>query len=602
MPQFQVFDGFSSLQGGMNGGVLSTQINENQYSLGVNVTCRDGVLSTRPPFIEIALSSDIEGAIDNIQTGKFQGMTYYQHGNNAYIVFAFNGYVYLLDPVGSTIWDMTAVPGAFDQTVDRLHYCQVEEYLVVQDGINVPLIIDDTASRKAVQGAPDFEVPTGTVMAYCQGRLFIKTTDRGFVAGNINMPNTPGNVLIFTETEYLAGGGAFFVPADMGNIISMTWSQSYGEATGEGPLIVMCERGIASYMVSVPRLQWQDMPIMKIEPAGNGCASEFCTVRMNEDLLFMSWIGIQDFKLLNVESASHHRMTNLNTEVKPFVDLETRSLLPFTHATKFDDRFLYTSIGETVTALNLSGVEVDDYRFQGLVALDFAPTNGIASMGQTLRPSYDGIWTGVHPAGVSSGIFDFEERCYVVGKDNSGRNHLYELMKDQGYDKGNIPIECRLYMRGMPFIAYDKEYPRPVPQHFKTLIDGSLWIVSFRDDISFVLSVCPDHTVHFHELSTIRVNAPMVETVSPFTAGSMQSRPKQPFPAFKKNECEQVSGRNVTVGFEFQFLLTWAGIANIAKFMISADAHREVKNFECGLNETVLTDAPPDDFTYDIEA
>jgi len=111
--------------------------------------------------------------------------------------------VYLLNPITQVILDMTIVPGIMNGTVDRLHFCQVEQFLVVQDGVGVALIIDDTASAKAVAN----QTPTGTVMCYCHGRLFIKTAARNFIAGNINMPNAPTNVLDFTETQYLAGGG-----------------------------------------------------------------------------------------------------------------------------------------------------------------------------------------------------------------------------------------------------------------------------------------------------------------------------------------------------------------------------------------------------------
>jgi len=600
---FEVYDGFASLIGGMNGGVLSTQIGETQYARGVNVACRDGTISTRPPFIEVLLESDIEGAVTNITTGKFQGMTYFQVGANAYIIFAFNGYVYVLNPVTETIYDMTAIIGGMSQTVDRLHYCQVEEYVIVQDGTNIPMIISEAggvpASRKAVPG--DNEVPIGTVMAYVHGRLFIKTENRSFIAGDINQPDAPGAVLVFIEDIYLAGGGAFSLPADKGDIISMTWAQSYADATGEGSLLVLCERGIASYQVSVPRLQWQDMAIAKIEPGGNGCASEFCSVRMNEDLLFMGWNGIQDFALLSVESAKYHRMTNLDTEVKPFIKQETQALLPFTHAARFDDRYLYTAIGETVTAKKLDATDIDDYRFKGLIALDFAPMDGISSMGQNMAPAYDGIWTGVHPIGLASGIFAHEERCYVFGKDDDGINHLYELMKDPGHDKGNIPIQCRLYSRGMPFIAYDKDYPRPVPHYMKTLNDGSLWITSYRDAISFTLAVSPNNSLFYHEISTISLDAPMVEDVAPFAAGNYQSRAKAPFPAFNKTQCDRVTQKSALTGYEMEFLITWAGVADISKFMIAAEGTREIRKMGCDYIPVVLTGSLENDFTYDIE-
>ena len=439
----KVFDGFTSLIGGMNSGMLNIDIHKNQFARGINITCRDGVIATRPPFIEILLESDIEGAVQNIMYGKFQGMYTYQYGTTTYIAFAFSGHVYIMDPVAGDIFEATTVPGVFNEYVDRLHYCQVEQYLVVQDGLNLAMIVDGPgAARKAVPA--DDEVPTGTVMAYCHGRLFIKTSDRNFAAGDINMPNAPGNVLLFTETQYLAGGGAFFTPAMLGNITAMSWCQDYGTATSQGPLLVFCELGIASYAVFQPRMQWQDMPIQKIEPGGNGCSSEFAVVRMNEDILFMGWNGLEDMALLSSEAATSHRMTNMSTEIEDFFDDETGWMLPYVHAARFDNRLLFTAIGDLCTALDSGGEPTDDYRFTGLIALDFSPVDGISRIGESAKPAYDGLWTGVHPMGLASGVFAFQERCFVFGKDDDGINHLYELMKTPGHDGGDTAIECAL--------------------------------------------------------------------------------------------------------------------------------------------------------------
>jgi len=597
----QVYDGFTSLVGGMNSGVKNTDIQHNQFARGINITCRDGEIGTRPPFLEIELESEVEGAVEKIQRGKFQGMYTYQYGTDTYIAFAISGSVYIMDPVAGTIADATAVPGLMSETVDRMHFCQAEQYLVVQDGTNGPMIVEGpAASRKAVQAAPDSEVPTGTIMAYCHGRLFIKTTDRGFIAGDINKPNSATDVLRFRETEYLAGGGAFFTPANLGNITAMTWAQAYGTATGQGPLVVMCEWGWCSYAVYHPRLDWQDVSIMKIE-GGTGCATEYGVTRMNEDLLFVGWNGLEDMALISSEAATAHRMTNLNTEVEYFAETEV-SYRRFSCAARFDNRLLYTAIGETVDAEDNSGDPIDDYRYAGLVALDFIPRDGISSLGKTKLPAYDGLWTGVHPMGLASGIFNYDEHCYVLGKDDDGVNHLYRLMKEQGHDKETIPIECALYTRGMPFVDYESDNPRPIPYMEKKLYDGHLWISESQEELDIMLSVCPDFSVVFHDLSTIQITAPMTLTVHPFTDGYPQPRPKEKWPAFMETSCEMVTGRAANTGFHLQFCISWAGILKFHRFDISAKAHMEAPRPDCDRRNVVLTGPAPDDYSYDVEA
>ena len=596
-------DGFASLQGGMNGGVLNTAIPFNQYAKGINVTCRNGVLGTRPRVVEVDVVPD-GSAAECIAHGKFQGSYTYQYQDTTFIAFGMNGRIFLIDPVAEVIYDMTSVIGAMSSTVDRLHFCQAHTYLVVQDGTNLATIIESTAARKAV--AADDEVPIGTIMAYVHGRLFIKTGDRQFVAGNILLPNDPGSVLVFTETEYLAGGTALFIPVDLGNITGMTWAQNYGEATGDGPLIVMCDRGMVSYRVSVPRMQWQDMPIMKIEPGGNGNASEYGVVRFNEDLLFMSWNGLQDFALLSTENATKHRLTNLDSEIAPLLALEDPKTRRLVSACKFDDRLLYTALCEPTTAAGERGETLEDFRFTGLISLDYAPSNGIASMGQISKPAYDGIWTGFHPMGLSSGIFDYEEMCFVFGKDDEGVNHLYRLMKEQGPDvslaKGAIPVQSRVYTRGMPFVVFDNGNSISMQAYEKQLRSAYLNIVSFFGSLDIGLYSCPDFSVRFNEISRIRVTAPEAESGYPFAVGRMQCRPKEKFPAFNQHVCQPVSGKLAVRGFEFQFLLTWSGVLNVSRFAIEAEARMEISSLECGTNTQVLLDTDPEDLSYDIEA
>ena len=57
-------DGFASLQGGMNGGVLNTAIPFNQCAKGINVTCRNGVLGTRPRVVEVDVVMKLLGCVE----------------------------------------------------------------------------------------------------------------------------------------------------------------------------------------------------------------------------------------------------------------------------------------------------------------------------------------------------------------------------------------------------------------------------------------------------------------------------------------------------------------------------------------------------------
>jgi len=55
-----------------------------------------------------------------------------------------------------------------------------------------------------------------------------------FMAGDIYLPWESERVLQFTETQYLNGGGAFGLPAWMGNITGMMFQPNVVSGTGLG--------------------------------------------------------------------------------------------------------------------------------------------------------------------------------------------------------------------------------------------------------------------------------------------------------------------------------------------------------------------------------
>ena len=595
---------FQDLREGMNGGVYPANISAMQYAKGINITCRGSVIRTRPPFNEILLTSTDEDTLHNIQYGKFQGMFTYHYEDVEYIAFAMSGNVYLINPLTRIITDLTAVPGAMSATVHRVYFCQVENYLIVQDGIGTALIALNTAAAYAI--AP--QVPIGTIMAYGQGRLFVKTALRQFKAGDINLPNAPTNVLNFTETQYLAGGGAFFTPMGMGEITGMEFVQQFGTATGLGPLMVFCKQGICSFDVSTPRLQWQDLSIMRIEAGGNGNVSHLGIVKLDDDLIFRTWGGISDFSLMMSQQANRQRITNLNMEVQPFLDNEDPSMLPLVSACRFQNRVLYTIQGEKVSALNVTQVRgvystIEDYRFQGLISLDFTPMDGISSLGTVVKPSYDGVWTGCFPMGVCSGIFNYVERCFIWGKDDTGKNHLFEIGEYAGDDTWGdpavgVPINCRLYTRMTPFVLFTGNRPSQIPQNIKTLSDSWIWLSELRERVQFQLYTRPDRCFDWHKLSEFCKNAPLLSVSG--VAGNVQAHMKTKWPELAAAGCQQVSGRAGNAGFEFEFCIEWDGQAEISRMVFEAEASGEQPEIPCDCAGEVLIGTERSDYDYSI--
>lgn len=75
MPQI-VYSGFTSLEGGQDGGKSASLIADNQVSFAGNVTFRGAFVKSRPPVVNLLLEFDSD-ATESRFTGKFQGSCFY---------------------------------------------------------------------------------------------------------------------------------------------------------------------------------------------------------------------------------------------------------------------------------------------------------------------------------------------------------------------------------------------------------------------------------------------------------------------------------------------------------------------------------------------
>lgn len=284
-------------------------------------------------------------------------------------------------------------------------------------------------------------------------------------------------------------------------------------------------------------------------------------------------------------------------------------MLPFVSAAKFNNRVLYTIQGETVNSQIPDGQggydTTEDYRFQGLISLDFAPMDGISTLGQVVKPSYDGVWTGCYPMGICSGIFNYTERCFVWGKDNDGVNHLFEIGDYPGDDtlvepQTAVAINCRLYTRMTPFVIFTGNRPSQIPQEIKTLQDAWIWLSEIRDRVRFQLYVRADRCFDFHKLSEFCMNAPLVSLGG--TAGNVQASAKTKWPELGAQGCQQINGRVAEVGFEFEFCIEFDGQTEINRMLFNADAKAEDRSIPCECAGEVLIGTERSDYDYSIYA
>lgn len=211
--QLRLSEGQKDWSVGMDSSVVPALVPDNGCALAINTTFRGGRPKTRPGNVQVYLQDNPEeiGGLSLFTEGKvtagyvgnyFQGSTMYVNKESSarnYLVCGVSGYLLKIDIVTGYVTPLKRVGSLgveeanlfrWDST-KRLYFAQAERYLVIQNGIDKPLIFDGEFLWQTGVGPQSSignlsSVPTGTVMAYGQGRLFVASSDRTtFLAGDL---------------------------------------------------------------------------------------------------------------------------------------------------------------------------------------------------------------------------------------------------------------------------------------------------------------------------------------------------------------------------------------------------------------------------------
>jgi len=368
----KVYDGSQSFLGGMNQSLDEALLQSHQYALGVNISSRKGLVHTRPAWSILDVNFDV---------GSFQGAAAYQLNSVDRIALGVAGRVYLLDL--STLTLSSALGDSLSSSVDRFSFCQADRYMVVQDGdpstswadANWPVILNGETVIDQSAESDNERLPKGGAMAYGHGRLFVSTDyvwtgsawtndlgRVGFVAGDVIKSYAPEDLLKFTETTYLNGGGRFQLPEEMGFIKAMAFQKNVASGTGLGPLIVGAESGLAAYLVNAPRSEWQDIDIGTVlySGPGVGATSEYAFVPHSADIYYRSEDGIRTLRDTYSRKESSFANDPISGQVEDLMALDSSATRGIASIAAGGRRILCTTspMGSI---------------FQGLVSLDLAP-------------------------------------------------------------------------------------------------------------------------------------------------------------------------------------------------------------------------------------
>ena len=407
-PQIESFQAVTRGQNNLLDPVLLPQ---GQAARLLNVSTRNGLCETRPPFIW----SDVP------MQGHFQGAFAYVLENEFRWVVVVSGQIWTRRDTDGE-WTHVATFPTTD--FEQAYFAQAKQYCVIQNGVlepeNWPIILDGETvidnleveflsgnervkvkdGEEEVSVAPEaLRVPIGKAMAFGQGRLFVAVervwdngvatgTDpqwvsagglRSILASDDYGWDDPNRMFVFFENDSLSGGGAISVPAENGFITFMAFFRNAVTGTGLGELVVMSRRGSTVLAVSVPRAEWGNQGFGQQLFQTSGSSSPWAVQAVNADLVYYGDNGLRTIKYTATNETASGGMANV--PISPEVDGFTRHT---------DPKFVTTALSNNYFFFT-AGPMWEDNTYPAVLPWDLA--NFQASFEQSNRV-FSGAWTG----------------------------------------------------------------------------------------------------------------------------------------------------------------------------------------------------------------
>ena len=419
---------FTTTEMGVSTAYSPELIPDNQLVWLKNGVIRGGKPHPRPGFYEQLV----------LPSGPIQGASYFSV-QNGMIVAQIGGRIYRIR-INNTTFAWEAIPLDWLNS-GTLPYAWMQEtvgYLVIQDGQSNPIIYNGSTARRA--DPLKNEVPKGKMMAYGNGRLWVAIDDNDIVAGDIKT-NVSGSELLFTETQYFTGGGAFYFPFV---INGMGFIPASG-ASGYGSLLILGKdqtHGVRADISS--RDQWATFPGF-IQPIllNTGACSHFSLAEVNQDLYWRDGEGgVRSIRSAASDEINGPGNVPISREIARITDFESENRLDGVSAIHFDNRLIMTA-----------SPFIDKYghtAYRNLFSLDFSP---ISSNSNKSPPAYDGQWQGLYFKHLIKGLFRGKRRAFALVTDDTGVNRLWEFNEDDG---GDSYTNCFFAKRAFPMVL---EYP-----------------------------------------------------------------------------------------------------------------------------------------------
>jgi hypothetical protein len=537
--QNRIYDGWVSLEGGVDAGRMANQLDPNQVQSAINVSFRGGNASARPGFRRLdqkfpALAKQIyvydqpltaapehwphdpwdwfhpsfnvkivgEYAVkfndnpdltlssqDVYLNGKMQcAIAYSPHNGEDCIVAMIGGRMFKIVPGvnDAQVREIRVRSGKDEKEVRNAkdfpiaYMCQADKWLIVQDGQSAAIIYDGTIARRSVTNTDvdHTEIPTGTIMAYGMGRLVVIVNERDVAFGDLY--------------------GSHNLPDPADSVILFTERNFLAEGFDAA---IPFTQGIATGAMFFPQLDTSTGNGQLMVFAERGAASFFLSLprelwkTSQFQILSLLTTGLRGHRSISVvnedlwfrsdDGMRSYRQARseqggwahipLSNNVKQYFGNDSDRMLKYASSIYFDNRIITTT-----SPMWYQGRPMH----WGLVSVDFdiiSAFSGSPDSPQTSKPAWEGQWTlsqFIFPTQLLTGSFNGVTRAFLFGIDNNNQNQLFELSKDDKEDWDDQCIHWEIVTRGMDFSKLTPQASTPFNE--VELYDGDLWLSDVR--------------------------------------------------------------------------------------------------------------------------
>jgi hypothetical protein len=369
--------------------------------------------------------------------------------------------------IGTPVYYLNPNPSLLHSQIWTL---QAENFLLIQNGSDPCIIYDGATCRRAVRTGSKLEVPTGTAMAYWQGRIWVAVNKREIEAGNIFEDDDSESILQFTETLYLAEGGRFRAPD---TITALRVLPVLDTSLGQGPLQIHTRSSVSSLNLPVERARWKDIdsPVQPIGLINYGARSDNGTIVINGDVWFRASDGLRSFVLARREFGSWGNVP-ASREMQRTLNDDDDKFLQYGSAILFKNLLLFT-----VNPLPVLSGRTAYWR--GLGVLDF---DLLSSMAGKAPPVYPGVWSGVNVMQIVKGNIQEQERAFMCVRNAENINEFWEIDPENRFDGDGGRIKGFVETREMDF-------GQPLSLH--ELFGSELWVDMIQGKVNLALKFRP---------------------------------------------------------------------------------------------------------------